>query len=424
MSAAVFQIEPQPALIDRRLHIRVVGLAPRGSVTIHASQADDGGQRWVSQATFIADDSGMVDVTTDAPISGSYSGVDGMGLIWSMMPEQGKRALSSQIKPIPLTLRAEVNGQVVAEAEVTRLRVAPDVTVTPVRERGLVANLFAPAAPGHYPAMIVVSGSGGGLSDNRAALFASYGIAALSLAYFNFESLPKGLIEIPLEYFETAIHWLQAQPNIDPERLGITGASRGGELSLLLGATFPQFKAVVAIVPSGLLWNGFGGDDPAERAAWTYRGQSLSYVPSASTPEVDALVRTAVQHGAPIPLTPGFHACIDACESLDTAVIPVEQTHGAILMISGEDDQMWPSTRMADVAVERLKQCGFPHPYEHLRYPNAGHAILPPHIPTTISYLTHPVDNNLYALGGTAREQAFANEDSWVKTLEFLRRYL
>src|SRR5690606_20354069 len=105
-------------------------------------------------------------------------------------------------------------------------------------------------------------------------------------AYFNYEALPKYLIEIPLEYFETAIAWLQAQPQIDGERIAVGGGSRGGELSLLLGATFPQLKAVVANVPSGLAWGGFSPDPAdANKPAWTFRGKPVAFMQSATRDE-------------------------------------------------------------------------------------------------------------------------------------------
>ena len=86
--------------------------------------------------------------------------------------------------------------------------------------------------------------------SRRAAHLAARGYAALALAYFGTEHLPPTLAEIPLEYFETALAWLARQPEVDPDRLGVAGVLRGGELALLLGATFPALRAVVADVPS------------------------------------------------------------------------------------------------------------------------------------------------------------------------------
>ena len=55
-------------------------------------------------------------------------------------------------------------------------------------------------------------GAGGGLSEGGAESFAREGFAALALAYFELDGLPRELMEIPLEYFEGAIAWLKRHP--------------------------------------------------------------------------------------------------------------------------------------------------------------------------------------------------------------------
>ena len=87
-------------------------------------------------------------------------------------------------------------------------------------------------------------------------MLTSHGFVTLAFAYFGIPPLPPGLAEIPLEYFGTAIHWLQRQEGVSPQSLAVMGPSRGGELALLLGATFPEIRAVVAHLPSGTLWMG------------------------------------------------------------------------------------------------------------------------------------------------------------------------
>ncbi len=100
-------------------------------------------------------------------------------------------------------------------------------------------------------------GAGGGLSEGGAETLASEGLAALALAYFGIDRLPHELVEIPLEYFEKAIAWLRAQPGVDAERVAVVGNSKGGELALLLGATYPEdVKAIVGYSPSAVVWQG------------------------------------------------------------------------------------------------------------------------------------------------------------------------
>jgi dienelactone hydrolase len=293
-----------------------------------------------------------------------------------------------------------------------------------VRENGLFGTLFLPSGKGPHPALILVSGSGGGLNEPRAALFASHGYAALALAYFNYETLPKGLLNIPLEYFQTAINFLEAHPSINRDRLGITGASRGGELSLLLGSTFPQFKVVVAYVPSAYIWSGLGPEGVEAQASWTWQGKPLPWVPDST--DFDAGFNEMVEKKIPIPLTPGFMRSLKnaTAEKLEAAAIPVENIKGAVLLISGDDDQMWPSSHFSKRVMERFDRHHFSYPYKHLPYPGAGHAIGAPYTPLPPSHSIHPVDHNDYAYGGNPKDQAFAIADSWKQVLHFLHENL
>jgi hypothetical protein len=105
--------------------------------------------------------------------------------------------------------------------------------------------------------------------------------------------------------------------------------------------------------------------------------------------------------------------------------IRVEQTRGAILLMSGEDDQLWPSTRFAEIAVERLTAAHFPHPFEHRQYANAGHfACLPPNLPAATATARHPLVPMRFAFGGTPRGNAAASSDLWPHVVDFLRRHL
>ncbi len=102
-----------------------------------------------------------------------------------------------------------------------------------VQSEGIVATLFFPKmkTQAQIPTVITLGGGAGGVSSFRSELLASYGFATLSLAYFGYEGLPFRLQEIPLEYFEKAISWLQNHPTIDPNRIALWGVSRGAELS-------------------------------------------------------------------------------------------------------------------------------------------------------------------------------------------------
>jgi dienelactone hydrolase len=126
------------------------------------------------------------------------------------------------------------------------------IDVMKVTDEGLVAALHLPSRLGPHPVMIVLSGSGGGLASAIVwgEPLASLGYAVLSVAYFAMDGLPLHLVEIPLEYFKKVIGWIRAHPALDSARIGVLGHSRGGEAALLVAATYPEIRVVVANVPS------------------------------------------------------------------------------------------------------------------------------------------------------------------------------
>ena len=55
-------------------------------------------------------------------------------------------------------------------------------------------------------------GFSGGLREDRAALLAANGFAALAIAYCYYKDLPEQYGLFQLSYFESAIDWLISQP--------------------------------------------------------------------------------------------------------------------------------------------------------------------------------------------------------------------
>ena len=426
-NSQAIQVSPERALVDVPLTISVTGLEPQQPITLQASVTDVSQVVWSAQANFVADDNGTLDLKQSAPVSGSYTGADPMGLVWSMTPEGDKNKYTwpAFADPFIITFKASINGKVIATSQAERTCIADNVRREVVRNNGLFGTLYLPSGKGPHPAIILVSGSGGGLSERSAAIYAAHGYAALALAYFNYETLPKALINIPLEYFGKAIKYLQERRDIDGKRLAIMGGSRGGELSLLLGAYFPQFKAVIAMVPSGLVWSGIGGaPEDGVQPAWTYNGKAIPFMQGGENSDYNYMQEYNIR-GEPMPLTPGFVKQIERNpESNKKATIPVERINGAVLMISGEDDQMWPSCRMAEISMERLRQNNFPYHYEHVCYPGAGHLIGIPFLPATCAGSKHPVAGSLFAYGGDAVSNEIASVNSWQKILDFLDKYL
>jgi dienelactone hydrolase len=388
-------------------------------VTLRAEMIDDANVRWESHGTFRVNDDGTVDLGSANPISGTYEDINPMGLFWSMSPVSEEHRYSiferQSLEPVSVVFSAKVQNKSIATAQLERRFIATGIERIPVKESDLRGVVFRPPGPGPFSGIVSLSGSGGGLNENQAALLASHGHVVFALAYFNYEDLPKDLESIPLEYFGRALDWLAAREFVMGDRLAVTGRSRGGELVLLLGSMFPRIKVVVAYVPSGLLWSGFTRDG-RDVAAWTYRGESLPYVMD----RVSAEMKMEIFKEEPYVVTPYFHACLEHCEDLDAATIPVETINGSVLLVSGRDDQMWPSSMFSNWVMNRFEEKNFAHSYQHLSYEDAGHMITIPNLPSTVTQIRHPLSGQVFELGGTPKGNAYASSDSWTKVLQFL----
>jgi dienelactone hydrolase len=377
---------------------------------------------YTSSATFRAGDDGTLGLATAAPESGSYSGVDPDGIFWSMTTPDPSQLESPEIA---LTATAD-GGEQLATATLTRYWSSDGMTKTTVNDHGLVGVLVVPPGSGKRPAIITFGGSEGGLESGQrlAEYWASLGYVSLGLAYFGAPGLPKELAEIPLEYFGTALAWLKERPEVDPARLGVMGSSRGGELALLLGATYADLRAVVAVVPSGLAWPGLTSD-MSLKAAWTQGGKDVAYVPpSGAQPSTTKLDGTAVYSTRPM-----FAADLAAAPSASTkaATIAVEKAQASILMLAADDDQMWPSCAFAKVAHDRLVAASHAstHADDFVCYPNAGHSITAPGLPTTYQDKIFVPDMNVwFALGGTPVGIAHAARDADTRIRRFLAQTL
>lgn len=412
---------PIAALVDHAVTIRVTGLQPGAPVTLRASTTGYQKHAWMAQATFMADARGAVEVANMAPKYGDYSGVHAMGLVWSMRPQGVKHPGAVMCGPasqhVAVKLEALAAGRTLATTTLTREFAGPGVKRSAVSAGGLAGELYTPATPGPHPAVIVLGGSEGGLYPqvNEAALLASHGYVAMGLAYFQgyaakdprLAGLPKQLVNIPLEYFARAAAWLRAQPGVTGRPVAIMGWSKGAEAALLAAAEFPRdFQAVVAIMPSSVVWQGLAFD-AAPSSSWTLGGKPLPWLSFHADP-------SAFRTGEPVAFLHTYRRALDDTAAAKRAAIPVERIAGPVLLISGSDDQVWPSPQMAGRIMRRLAAHHRAYRDQSLCYAGAGHAILPPWRPANANAA------GIIALGGSPDAYAFADGEAWNHVLAFL----
>lgn len=423
MTRPTLTITPADALIDVSRRILIENLSPGRTVEVSTltrrAQAD-----WRSQATFTADAEGQIDLERDAPIAGTYAGVSAMGLLWSQTPlDTRTRELFNE--PVTAPLRTHVLARIQngpeLRADMTQRLSGSSVTRREVREDGLVGTLYLPAGAGPHPAVMILNGSGGGINEARAALYASHGYAAFALAYFKAPGLSDYISNTPLEYFHAGMDWIRRNVKPAHDFVALSGQSRGGELVLLLGATFPQaVSAVVAYVPGAVVHSGQNAADPKigrEGPTWLLGGKPLSHLWQDN--------RTA--SWKPFDEGPAPHrhekAILTALQDPDAvarARIKVEDIQGPVMLLSGTDDGSWPSSIYARMVRDKLRDVAHPHAVQWLDYEGGGHAILFPYVPTTQLVYTHPVSGKVSTSGGNCKDNARADEQSWAGVLTFL----
>jgi len=106
----------------------------------------------------------------------------------------------------------------------------------------------------------------------------------------------------------------------------------------------------------------------------------------------------------------------------DKAAIHVEKINGPILLVSGVDDKIWPSTMMSDMIVKRLKKHNFPHLCKHLSYTNSGHNQGIPYGSTTALTFRHPISGTVFALGWYSQRQCFCQIRFMASSYKFFEK--
>lgn len=401
------------------IHVRIDGLAPNAEVTLvaqgYSPYAMNKGYR--SEATFLANADGAIDTSTASSMRGTYTGIDADGMTWSQAPID--LAEQAGIDRAAMFVTAKMNGADVASLTLHRAFTSPDVRVERINANGLVAELWLPAKSRGEVPIVAFGGSEGGISggEGYAARLASYGHPVLALAYFDMPGLPSTLAEIPLEYFGKAFAYLDGRPEVAHGRAIVMGASRGGELALLLGSKLPNVIGVVADAPSSYVWGSVDGT----KAGWTEGGQGLVSPDGKFT---NPVVVTTPFGATAYSMRAAFEHSVATSSNLAAARIAVENTHGPILMFGGHDDALWPSCPFIDAATTALESSGHKsaHGDESVCFAEAGHAITFLGSPTTLS-MWSPNPSLPLALGGTAAGNAHAARERDARVRMFLSRF-
>jgi dienelactone hydrolase len=409
-------------LMGTLINIKLDNLPQNKNITLHAYRKNWEGLIY-SFACFKTDSKGQIQLNKDKPISATYSGVDSLGIFWSMTkPTYINEELPFEIKNLKLNtiyFQLEVDGKIISKDELRLILETPDIYCEEIRNKDMVANYYYPKNKQNLPLIIMLGGSNGGIRevDDRAKIVSSHGYAVLALGYFGMENLPKNLERIPLEYFFNSIDWAKEKQFIDTAKIVIIGVSKGGEAALLVASMRRDIKGAIAFVPSNVRWQGIpDGPSFISKSSWTLNGNDLPYLKCSFS---FSFFWKFICKSKQIEMREIFKPIITEDKSkIDPALIEVEKINGPILLIAGKDDKLWPSYDMCQMMKYRLDSLKFEHQIECLNYDNAGHFIFGPDLMPTINYKYDQI-----AVGGKDSENSAAQIDSWNKMIGFLQTY-
>ncbi|XP_023203404.1 acyl-coenzyme A thioesterase 4-like isoform X2 [Xiphophorus maculatus] len=367
-------VQPSRGLVDEKFVILVQNSFPSSLLTIYAHHQCEDGYSWHAFAHYTSDATGAVNVSEDCSTGGTYSGVEAMGLLWSLKPVPGsKPGLRMRKKNVqaPMVVTISVysghltegfEDQVpLAGVEVERWYMAPGVRRIPVTEDGLTATLFLPSGPGPFPGLLDLWGGGGQLVEYRAALLASHGIASMAIDYLTCKyTMETGKI-VEQDYFEMAYKFLQKHPKVLGSRIAMLGLSLGTSVILKMAVHSQIMKLSCAVCVSG------SHVQPMDGFLKEMVDRYKNWGSDRFTKDNKVVWRDLL---LPIPT--------DLSLKVD-----VGKLQCPLMLIVGEDDQNWCPHESAMDMKGMMERAGNNHLLTLLSYPNAGHLIEPPYMPHT-----------------------------------------
>ncbi len=295
---------------------------------------------------------------------------------------------------------------------------APALPANCSKATAFTGTICTPSGSGKHPAILLLGGSeGGDMMAYVAPQIAQHGYVAASVAYFGLPGLPQSLENIPIETVGKALAALAQRGDVDPNRIAILGASKGGEFALAAASTYPQIHAVVADVPSPFAWQGIPQGPETPQSSWTLAGKPLPYV--AYSPKIGELFAAAFTGGKTLDLRPGYVDSMQRNASqIPAAMFHLENIHGPVMMLAGGDDQIWDSVTQSQMGMQYLRDHHHPYADVFLQYPAAGHLFL---FSSSARPMTQaPMGPVTLMLGGTAQANALASEQAWPRIYSFL----
>lgn len=410
------KITPEISFMDENVRIEIIG-NPEESLQLQMTTKDyyningdirvmDVGSQWESIIEIKLDGDGIK--VFDASIFTTMHIVEGK----KSKLEQDLAKLQENRK-CHIDIKLYKGNKVITENLHERVFCDDTVISKNVISNQLLARYFTKSNSSKCPTIIVVSGSDGRIEKAQAIAqcLAMKGFSTLALCYFGMDHVPNDLDRIQMEYLKNAIEWLSKQPEVDADRIGIYGRSKGGEMVLLAATLFPQLKYVVANTPSNYVNEGIiGGSRTSGHSSWCFGDNEIPFIKTSKRSLLKLMIGLIKKNP---------RAFREFYQSLTwkhsnakhpDARIMIEKSNASFLLIASDTDGIWPSDSYIKDAYQIMKDNEKEKYCKQFCYSGAGHML-------TLPYQPIP---NCEEYGGTIENAIQATIGSWKETVQFL----
>jgi dienelactone hydrolase len=419
MSDVYFEPFPKDTLMSDGFKIRLMGGHSLERAVIALEITDDSGDVFKSDGFFMFNPDGVIDLSEQASISGSYKGVDAKGLFGSL----GEGFKNFTRSDLEITLKAYIEEVFITEYKAKIRYLKPNVKVKEIKKSKdkIFGTYYLPDVKKLKRAFICLGGSAGNRPHLGAAILSSLGHPVLALSYFNWDGLTKNCVEVPLEIIFNAKKWLQDELKVTD--VGIIGCSKGAELALLSSSEI-NFNPVVLASPSSHVFQGLG-DYSKPKSSWTKSNKPVPYL----------ILKMGVLgfwgfiyrlfRKTPNTFTKVYNKALDKTskshlKKIEESRIKSEKIKSNLLMLSGEQDLIWPSAKMSKEIEKNFKSTA-KFKCKNIIYADAGHLTFRNQPGLPVESIIG--DKMKLSIGGDPKLNQQANLKMWDDIIKFVSKY-
>lgn len=222
---------------------------------------------------------------------------------------------------------------------------------------------YVPAEISHKGIVITLGGSEGSAGEWYAAPLANLGYEVLAVYYFGKGELPQLLSEVPLEFFDEVLKYIEENCK-GKKPITVIGGSKGAELAALLSIYYPQINNIVLYAPASFVFQGL--DYTSQKSSWTIHKKALSFIPL-----LQNAYSKITYEGNALCLRLMYETAVETAseEILKKALIDLSHFQGKALIFAGGDDCLWQSDTAAEILHKQKPENIALHIFE-----KAGHS--------------------------------------------------